>query len=412
MDFFSMREQQTYCENVPLADIAQAVGTPSYVYSRASIRNQCQRLTAAFAAYPTLACFAVKANSNISILREIFLAGFGADIVSIGELQRSLKAEVDPRRVVYSGVGKRDDEIAAALNIGILSFNIESEAEVERIARLAVRQGLVAPVSLRVNPNIDAKTNPKISTGLFSTKFGLVESVARELAARIQTLPSLQLIGVGCHIGSQIVELNPLVEAGQRLVNFAIELKQLGHKLKFIDLGGGLGIRYQEEVPPPLEEYAAALIHTVRATGLQLLIEPGRVLMGDAGILLSSVLATKKSPEKNFLIVDAAMNDLIRPAMYDSFHEILPVKSSEGPWVKMDIVGPICETSDYFGLDRQMPQCEAGDLVYVRSAGAYGSAMASNYNSRPRAAEVLVDGTTFRIIRQRESLEDLWRLEL
>ncbi|MCX6129147.1 MAG: diaminopimelate decarboxylase [Proteobacteria bacterium] len=412
MDFFHSKDQQAFCENVALAEIAKAVGTPCYVYSRASLLQQAKRMLSAFANYPTLPCYAVKANSNLSVLREIFALGFGADIVSFGELQRSLIAGVDPKQLIYSGVGKRADEISAALRIGILAFNIESSAELEMIANLAAGLGLVAAVSLRVNPNIDAKTNPKITTGLFSTKFGLIEAEARAMAERIHALPSLRLIGVGCHIGSQIVDLAPLAEASRRLVSFAEALRERGHPLEFIDMGGGLGICYNDETPPTPEAYAEALLGAVRETGLKLLIEPGRVIVGNAGVLLSSVLSTKKTPAKNFLIVDAAMNDLIRPAMYDAYHDILPVVERSDEKILIDVVGPICETGDYFGVDRLLPPCADGDLIYLRSAGAYGSSMASNYNSRPRAPEVLVDGRAFRVIRQRESLEDLWRLEL
>ncbi len=412
MDNFQDRNGQTFCEELALSTIAKEVGTPCYVYSKASILQQCRKILAAFSTYPTLPCYAVKANGNLSILKEIFATGFGADIVSMGEMERSLKAGVDPRKIVYSGVGKREDEILAALRTGILAFNVESTAELELIARLAAERGLVAPLSLRVNPNIDAKTNPKITTGLFSTKFGLVEDEARALAERIRTLSSVRLIGVGCHIGSQIVEVGPLAEAGARLSRFAEGLRELGHRLEFLDLGGGLGIRYKSEVPPEMEAYAEALLSAARPTGLKLLIEPGRVVMGNAGILLCAVLSTKRSPEKNFLIVDGAMNDLIRPAMYDSYHEILTVKNANAPKILVDVVGPICETGDYFGKDRELPVCETGDLVYLRSAGAYASSMASTYNSRPKAPEVLVDGSDFRIIRRRETLEDLWRLEL
>ncbi len=412
MEGFHVRGGEVFCEDLALSRIAKEVGTPCYVYSKASILNQCRRILAAFAGYPTLPCYAVKANGNLSILREIFASGFGADIVSMGEMERCLKAGVDPKKIIYSGVGKRSDEIVAALRTGILSFNVESPAEVEVIAKLALERNLVAPVSLRVNPNIDAKTNPKITTGLFSTKFGLVESEAKALADRIRELPSLRLLGVGCHIGSQIVEVGPLAEAAVRLCRFAEGLREIGHRLEFVDLGGGLGIRYKSEVPPELESYAEAILSAVRPTGLQLLIEPGRVVMGNAGVLVCSVLSSKRTPEKNFLIVDGAMNDLIRPAMYDSYHEILPVKSSKTATSLFDVVGPICETGDYFGKDRELPESLPGDLVYLRSAGAYGSSMASNYNSRPRAPEIMVDGSEFRIIRRRESLEELWQLEL
>ncbi len=414
MDFFNYRQGEAYCEDLALEHIAKEVGTPCYVYSLATLRRHARRLQEAFASYPTLPCFAVKANSNLSVLREIFSLGYGADIVSLGELERAIRADVDPERVVYSGVGKRVDEIEAALARGIFSFNVESMGELEQIAAVSRRKGAVARIALRVNPNIDAKTNPKITTGLFSTKFGLVESQALAMAERIKSLPSLKLVGVGCHIGSQILEIQPLAEAAKILAAFAEKLRAQGHQLECIDMGGGLGIRYKNEEPPEPELYAKALIDAVRPTGLKLLIEPGRVLVGNMGILLTRVIARKQTPEKSFLIVDGAMNDLIRPSMYDSFHEIRAVRESAKEANRlMDVVGPVCETGDFFGKDRLLPESlDEGDLVYLRSAGAYGSAMASNYNSRPRAPEILVDGTQFRVVRQREKLEDLWRLEL
>lgn len=412
MEAFHDRNGQAYCEDLALATIAREVGTPCYVYSKTSILNQCRQILAAFSAYSTLPCYAVKANSNLTILREIFATGFGADIVSQGEMERALRAGVEPKKIVYSGVGKRADEIIAALRCGILAFNVESSSELELIARLAAERGQVAPVSLRVNPNIDARTNPKITTGLFTTKFGLVEAEARALAERTRQLPSLRLVGVGCHIGSQIVDVSPLAEAAVRLSKLASGLRELGHHLDFIDLGGGLGIRYKAEEPPSMATYAKAVLSAVKPTGLKLLIEPGRVVIGNAGVLLCSVLSIKHTPEKNFMIVDGAMNDLVRPTMYDSYHEVKAVQATHGVLQKFDVVGPICETGDYFAKDRELPVCAPGDLIYLCSSGAYGSSMASNYNSRPRAPEILVDGKEFRIIRRRESLEDLWQLEL
>lgn len=412
MDHFHFRGNQAYCEDLALKDIAKAVGTPCYVYSKATLVRHCQRLIAAFASYPTLPCFAVKANSNLSVLREIFASGFGADIVSLGELKRSLLAGADPSRIVFSGVGKTEDEIREALAIGIYAFNVESQAELVLLGRIAAEMSKQASISFRVNPNIDAKTNPKITTGLFSTKFGLMEQEVLQLAEKLSSFPALKLKGIGCHIGSQILSLQPLREAAERICNLALHLKSLGHPLAFIDLGGGLGIRYQDEQPPEVEAYAETLLSVVSKTGLRLLIEPGRVIVGNAGILLSSVVATKQSPEKAFLIVDAAMNDLIRPAMYDSYHEIEAVEVKGSAKKKYDVVGPICETSDIFGRDRELSEQSAGSLIFLRGAGAYGSAMASNYNSRPRPAEVLVDGEQWKLVRKRESYDDLWRHEL
>lgn len=411
MEQFKYRNGEAHCEDVALKTIAAEVGTPCYVYSKASLSGQVRELRDAFASYPTLLCYAVKANSNLSVLREIFQSGMGADIVSLGELERALKAGMKATEVVYSGVGKRDDEILRALDVGIYSFNVESKAELETLARLAKGRGKIAPISLRINPNIDAKTNPKIATGLFSTKFGLVEAEAMELAHFAAGHPNLQLKGVGCHIGSQMTDLKPMAEAVDKMVLFAKKVMTDGHQLEFIDMGGGLGIVYNQEIPPSIEQYAEILISAVKPLGLRLLIEPGRWVVGNAGVLLCSVLATKKTPKKSFVIVDGAMNDLIRPAMYDSYHGILPVRSSNAVEEIHDVVGPVCETGDIFGSDRSLPAMKSGDLLYLRSAGAYGSTMASNYNTRPRAAEVLVDGEHFKTVRRRETLEDLWRDE-
>ncbi|RZA24647.1 MAG: diaminopimelate decarboxylase [Proteobacteria bacterium] len=411
MEAFEVRGGETHCESVALRKIAAEVGTPVYVYSKSFLRARVAELRDAFAAYPTQICYAVKANSNLSVLREIFQAGTGADIVSVGELERALKAGVNPLHVVYSGVGKRDDEILRAMDVGILSFNVESAAEIDNLARLAKARGKKITISLRLNPNISVKTNPKIATGLFSTKFGLVEDEALELAHRVKNHPHLQLRGVGCHLGSQILDLSPMAEAAQKIVAFAQQLMNDGHKLEFIDMGGGLGINYKDEVPPSIEDYAKVLIEAVKPTGLKLLVEPGRWLVGNCGVLLNTVMATKKTPKKNFLIVDGAMNDLMRPAMYDAYHGIFPVKKSDGREELYDVVGPVCETGDIFGEERSLPHLNAGDLVYIRSAGAYGASMASNYNTRARPAEVLVDGDRFQVVRKRETLEDLWRDE-
>ena len=411
MDQFTYHHGEAHCEDVALKTIAKEIGTPCYVYSKASLSGQVKKLKDAFSAYTTLLCYAVKANSNLSVLKEIFQDGMGADIVSLGELERSLKAGVKPTEVVYSGVGKREDEILRALDVGIYSFNVESKAELENLAQLAKQRGKIAPISLRINPNIDAKTNPKIATGLFSTKFGLVESEAMELVLFAKNNPNLELKGVGCHIGSQITDLKPMAEAAERMVAFARRIIADGHKLEFIDMGGGLGIVYDKEIPPSIDQYAEILISAVKPLGLRLLIEPGRWVVGNAGILLCTVLATKKTPKKSFVIVDGAMNDLVRPAMYDSFHAIQPVLLSEGIEGIHDVVGPICETGDIFGSDRSLPAMIAGDLLYLRSAGAYGSTMASNYNTRTKPAEVMVDGAQFKTVRRREKLEDLWRDE-
>ena len=411
MGAFLLKNGETFCEDVALRKIAADVGTPCYVYSKAFLKNRVQQLRDAFASYPTLICYAVKANSNLSVLREIFKAGTGADIVSVGELERAMKAGVKPQEVVYSGVGKRDDEILRAMDVGIYSFNVESKAEIHNLARLAKARGKKISISLRINPNISVKTNPKIATGLFSTKFGLVEDEALELAHSVKNHPHLQLKGVGCHLGSQILDLDPIAEAAEKMVSFAKLLMEEGHKLEFIDMGGGLGIVYNDEVPPSIEKYAEMLIAAVKPTGLKLLIEPGRWVVGNSGILLNTVMATKKTPKKSFLILDGAMNDLMRPALYEAYHGIFPVKESDGREEHYDVVGPVCETGDIFGEDRSLPHLNAGDLVFIASAGAYGSSMASNYNTRGRPAEVMVDGDRYKIVRRREMLEELWQDE-
>jgi diaminopimelate decarboxylase len=413
VDYFSYRDGRAQCEELPLTDLAETEGTPLYVYSKATLARHCQNLKKAFAAYPTLPCFAVKANSNLSFLREIFSHGFGADLVSIGELERSLLAGVNPKDIVYSGVGKRHDEIERALSVGIGSFNAESAYELKHIESIAKQRKLKAPITLRVNPDIDAKTNPKIATGLYSTKFGLKEDIAWELMETIRHSEHLTLTGVSCHIGSQITQLQPLQEAAKRMAKIASRALEVGHKLDFVNMGGGLGIRYRDESPPSLEDYAGTLINEIKPTGLRLLIEPGRVVAGNTGVLVTRVIGVKKTAEKYFVVVDAAMNDLLRPSLYGSYHDILPVKEpTTGENVVCDIVGPICETGDFLGKDRTMKLPEQGDLLYIRGCGAYAATMASNYNSRPRSAEVLVNEKAYRVIRPREKLTSLWESEL
>lgn len=414
MDHFTYRHGALHCEDLPLAVLAEKVGTPAYVYSRATLKRHCLAMKGAFASYPTLPCFAVKANSNLSVLREIFAHGYGADLVSIGELERALAAGAKPHEIVFSGVGKREDEIARAMDVGIMSFNVESAFELDTLSRQAAARGRIAPLSLRLNPDIDAKTNAKIATGLYTTKFGLTERELPELLQRIKADRNLALVGVACHIGSQIVELEPLRRAAERMTRVALDVKAQGFDLKFIDMGGGLGIRYRDETPPSVDEYANAIIGEVKKTGLKLVIEPGRVIVGNTGIVLTRVIGVKQTPARAFVIADAAMNDLIRPTLYESFHDIIAVDEAKtrGETVLTDVVGPICETGDILGKERAMPLPSAGDLLAVRSAGAYGSSMASQYNSRPRAVEVLVDGTSYKIVRPRETLASLWADEL
>lgn len=413
MNHFGLRDSEVYCEGVGLRVIADAVGTPTYVYSRAALRAQLQGFHEAFSAYPSLICYAVKANGNLSLLRDIFASGCGADLVSIGELERVSLAGCASNKIVFSGVGKTEVEIAAALDKGILAFNVESEFELDMIEAVAQAKGQRANLALRINPDIDSKSHPKIATGLYGAKFGIPEPEAVRLAARIKGHKNLALIGLACHIGSQIVDLSPIRAAAERMADLSKTLLGQGHALRHCDMGGGLGIRYLDENPPLLRDYAATLIAAIKPTGLSLVIEPGRSLVGNAGVLLVKVIGLKRTPRKTFVVVDGAMNDLIRPSLYEAYHDIAPVSIlAEGPRLTADVVGPICESGDYLGLDREMCEPPVGSLFYVKSAGAYGMAMASQYNSRPRAAEILVDGDRYRVIRRRETPEDLWRHEL
>jgi diaminopimelate decarboxylase len=403
-----------HCEDVSIEALARAVGTPTYIYSQKEISSRCQELIHGFSSYPTLICYAVKANSNLSILREIARHGIGADLVSVGELERALTVGINPQRIVFSGVGKTPFEMERALRAGILFFNVESTFELESLSQVARSLGVRAPVSLRINPNIDAKTNAKIATGLYTTKFGLPEQDLPFLADLIARDPHLELVGIACHIGSQIVELAPLEKASQRMADLATALINRGHSLKYLDLGGGLGIRYHEENPPSVQAYAQTLIAAAQKTGLTLVIEPGRSIIGNAGILLTRVIGIKRTPDREFVVIDAAMNDLIRPTLYEAYHDIVPIV---GPWDETattlcDFVGPVCETGDYIAKNRYFAPCQAGDLLAIRSCGAYGWSMASQYNSRPRPAEILVSEAVWSTIRPRESLDSLWESEL
>ena len=409
MDAFHYLEDGAYCEDVQVARIAAEVGTPAYVYSRTMLTSHCVALQEAFAAYPTLACYAVKANSNLSILRAIFGTGLGADLVSLGELRRSRAAGCPAERIVFSGVGKTTDEIAAGLDAGILAFNVESAFELAAIATVARQKGQSARVALRINPDIDARTHPKIATGLYGSKFGMPEAEGVILAEQVRADVNLELVGLACHIGSQITELAPIAAAAYRMADMCRGLMAKGHALQHCDMGGGLGIKYLDEAPPSIAEYARTLIDAVKPTGLRLLIEPGRVLVGNTGVLVVKVLGVKHMPKKSFVVVDGAMNDLIRPSLYEAHHDIVPVVHTRRAALRADIVGPVCETGDYLGLDRDIPEPRTDDLLMVRGAGAYGMAMASQYNSRPRAVEVLVEGGQYTVVRRREQLEDLWR---
>ncbi len=414
MDQFKVTGDRYFCENVDLTKLAKIEGTPAYVYSKSMLRAHCENLLAAFKSYPTQACFAVKALSNLSVLREIFACGLGADLVSGGELERALMAGAPSDKIVFSGVGKQVHEIKRALEANIMMFNIESPYELDMIAQLAESSGKTAAISIRVNPNIDAQTNAKITTGLYSTKFGLAEGDLPELFEAIRRRPSLKLIGLGCHIGSQMLDLNPLRDAARQMAKLCHSVRQLGFDLKHLNMGGGLGIRYRNEDPPSVSDYAAALIKEVKPTGLSLIIEPGRSLVGNIGVLLTRVINVKKTPDRHFVVVDAAMNDLVRPTLYESYHSIENVADNLTTGVPSlcDIVGPICESGDYLGKDRMIPLPSPGDLLMVRGCGAYAASMASQYNSRPRAPELLVSGTNYQVARKRESLQSLWAEEL
>jgi diaminopimelate decarboxylase len=407
MHHFNYQAGELYCENVPVRRIAAAVGTPFYLYSAATLAHHYRVFEAAFSSFPHLICFAVKANANLAILRLFASLGAGADIVSGGELHRALTAGVDPARIVYSGVGKRPEEIRAALKAGILLFNLESSQELEAINGLAGKMRRRARVSLRINPDIDPQTHPYISTGLKKNKFGIDIERALSDYRRALTLPHLEVVGVACHIGSQITEVSPFVEALARLKELIARLREQGIHIRYLDLGGGLGIRYDQEEPPPPSEYGEKIIGELQGLDCTLILEPGRVLVGNAGILVTKVLYTKSSEAKHFIIVDAGMNDLARPSLYGSYHAVQPVVEAPRSQVQASLVGPICESGDFLAKDRLMPGFQPGELVAVMSAGAYGFSMSSNYNARPRVPEILVHDQDFYVIRKRETYRQL-----
>ncbi len=411
MNDFTYIGNELYCEKVPVKKIAMEVGTPVYIYSSATLRNHYQAFDSAFSGIPHIVCFAVKANSNLSILKLFASHGGGADIVSGGELFRALKAGVDPQKIVFAGIGKTAEEIAFALKSNILMFNVESPLELKKINEVAESLGVKARVALRVNPDIDPKTHPYISTGLKKSKFGIAIKNAIEEYQLASTLPNIEVVGIHKHIGSQITEVAPFADAMKRILGIVIKLKESGIDIKYIDAGGGLGIRYGEETPPHPKELGDVLLPLIKDTGCTLILEPGRVLVGNAGTLVTKVLYLKTGEVKNFVIVDAGMNDLIRPSLYEAHHEIQPVEKQSGESFKADVVGPICESGDFLAKDRELMKPAPGDLLAVMSAGAYGFTMSSNYNSRPRVAEVMVDGDTYTVIRRRESYEDLIRGE-
>ena len=408
MDHFEYRDGRLHAEDVPVADIAATVGTPCYIYSRATIERHWRAFDQAFGQHPHLVCYAVKANSNLAVLNVLARLGSGFDIVSGGELERVLVAGGDPGKIVFSGVGKRRDELERALEMDIRCFNIESEAELALLERVAAERGQRAPVSLRINPDVDADTHPYISTGLKQNKFGIEVERALAVYARAAASPHLEVVGVDCHIGSQLTRVAPFVDALERVLALVGRLEAQGIAIRHLDLGGGLGIRYRDEEPPLPAEHAAALLERLRDRPHEILIEPGRAIVGNAGILVTRVELLKQGDEKSFAVVDAAMNDLLRPALYSAWQAIIPVEPrAVGEPHRYDVVGPICETGDFLGKDREL-NIEPGDLLAVRSAGAYGFAMSSNYNSRPRAAEVMVDGGRFQVVRRRETVAELY----
>ena len=412
MDFFQYKNNQLMAENLPVKQLAEQFGTPLYIYSKATLERHWHAFNNAFGEHPHLVCFAVKSNPNIAILNVMAKLGSGFDIVSQGELERVLAAGGDAAKVVFSGVAKSHQEIARALEVNIRCFNVESEAELLRINQIAGDMGKIAPISLRVNPDVDAHTHPYISTGLKENKFGVSVEQAREVYKVAATLPNIKIIGMDCHIGSQLTELQPFLDAVDRLIVLMEQLKQDGIHLKHLDLGGGLGVTYTDETPPHPTDYAKALWEKLSAfSELEIIVEPGRAITANAGILVTKVEYLKSNESRNFAIVDAGMNDMIRPALYQAYMNILEIDRTLAREEKMyDVVGPICETSDFLGKQRKIAIAE-GDYLAQRSAGAYGASMSSNYNSRPRTAEVMVDGDKAYLIRRREALNELWQLE-
>jgi len=408
MPHFEYRNGELHCESTPLRLIADAVGTPTYIYSRASLVENYRAYAAAFAGSPHVIAYSIKANANLGVLALLAREGAGADVVSGGELFRALKAGVPPKKIVFSGVGKNREEMRDALKADILMFNVESAAELALLDRVAQEMGVRVPVALRVNPDVDPQTHPYIATGLRSSKFGIPIAEAPAEYDRAHRLAGIEVVGIHMHIGSQLIKVAPIADALARVVDLAGTLRARGIPIRYLDVGGGLGIRYRDEQPASPRELAEAVLPAVRSLGVTLILEPGRSMVGNAGLLLTRVLYNKETGDRRFVVVDAAMNDLIRPSLYNAFHEIVPVREARGrPPLTVDVVGPICESGDFLAKARPLPPVAEGDLLAVMSAGAYGFAMASNYNTRPRAAEVLVDGSRYGIVRRRESYEDL-----
>ncbi len=411
MNYFNYRGDELYCEDLSVEALAEAQGTPFYLYSLETLRRHYQVFDRAFASIPHQVCFSAKANSNIAILRALINEGGGVDVVSGGELFRALEAGADAKKIVYSGVGKTREEIRYALEADILMFNVESSQELEVIDDVAREMGTKAPIALRVNPDVDPRTHPHISTGMKENKFGIDIELSFQEYLRARERANIEILGVDCHIGSQILELKPFLDTMDRLKDLVGRLRAEGIDIRYLDIGGGLGITYDQEEPPHPDEYARAVIDKIRDLQCTLILEPGRVIAGNAGILVTRVLYRKERDNKNFIIVDAGMNDLLRPSLYGSYHQVLPVVKKNGESILADIVGPICESGDFLVKNREVPSMERGDLLAVMSAGAYGFTMSSNYNSRPRAAELLVSGAQVSVIKERETLKDLIRGE-
>jgi diaminopimelate decarboxylase len=410
MNAFTLTNGQLHIESVALSDIAARFDTPCYVYSRTALETALDEFQQELAGIDSLVCYAVKANAYLAVLNVFARRGAGFDIVSIGELKRALAAGADPKKIVFSGVGKSAAEMAFALNTGILCFNVESAPELDRLNDVAVSLGKKAPISLRVNPNVDAKTHPYISTGLKENKFGVAYEDALKIYGRAASLPGIEVMGIDCHIGSQLLDPSPFAEALDKLLQLIDQLAAKDITLHHIDLGGGLGIRYKDEEAPTVKSYLQPLLQELKNRKLKILLEPGRRLVGNAGVLLTKVEYLKTGEVKNFAIIDAAMNDLTRPALYDAWHDIVPVVPRSSTPSNWEVVGPICESGDFLGHNRALA-IEPGDLLAILSAGAYGMAMSSNYNARPRAAEVLVDGAKVHLVRRRETIEELYALE-
>lgn len=412
MHHFDYKDGELHAEDVRVSDLAERFGTPLYVYSAKTLRRHFEAFDSAFASMDHLTCFSVKANGNIHVLKTLAALGAGVDIVSGGELFRALQAGITPEKIVYSGVGKKTREIREALEAGILMFNVESLQELERINKVAQSMGKVARISLRINPDVDPKTHPYISTGMKKNKFGMDIDASLAAYERTLSMPGIEAVGMDMHIGSQLTSIEPFLEAIDKVLAFKKRLSDAGITIKYLDIGGGLGITYDEETPPHPAEFGKALTEKLADENITLVLEPGRVIAGNAGILVTEVVYTKAQPSKNFVIVDAAMNDLMRPCLYDSFHAIGEVAPKNRDRQTVDVVGPICESSDFLARDRELPEVKSGELLAVFSAGAYGFTMSSQYNARPRAAEVLVDGDRATLARRRETYEDLVRLEL